>query len=372
MKRQHHADRSFAVVRGCAATTAAPPETRLPNSSAPAFPPPISHLQSSVFGLRSSASRLPPPAFRPPSVPLLTADCWPTCPERFRGETSVRSFTLVELLVVIAIIGVLSALLLPALTTAQERGRRAMCLSNQRQIYTGAVAYTGDYNGFVPPGNDPEFGAVGGPTGPYNTPVWYGNYLNMPMVRTNMGQTAWVFFKSNAIGWCPSGNRRTIWPPALSPALFWNAALDYMLPGCVGGSQLARANEHWANWTAQYGPRVFSMDIANVSLFPFNATYNANIYTPHWQNSINAPAGANVITTDGSGRWVPVSQCTTNGGAIQCCGWWTGNVNCSVKWMMPINYEVSYSGGNWCARNGYERNASGDPGGNPFGFQSWP
>lgn len=121
---------------------------------------------------------------------------------------SSKAFTLVELLVVLAIIGILAALLMPAIGKAKENGRGTACLSNLHQIGLALQLYVSENNNRLP--------------------VMYDKLMSTNAPPTNAPATVEVVLKSHLgttnILRCPSDRKELFEQTGSSYA--WNSLLN--------------------------------------------------------------------------------------------------------------------------------------------------
>jgi prepilin-type N-terminal cleavage/methylation domain-containing protein/prepilin-type processing-associated H-X9-DG protein len=122
-------------------------------------------------------------------------------------------FTLIELLVVLAIVGVLIALLLPAVQSAREAARRIQCTNNLKQLGLAVAGYESS-NGCLPPGTLPRATTIGSiwPNGDFSVFVRLLPLLEQQTTydATNFSLTSYAS-QNNTLAaagiatlWCPS------------------------------------------------------------------------------------------------------------------------------------------------------------------------
>ncbi len=137
---------------------------------------------------------------RPRWRPTPFINCQPSC-------INFSGFTLIELLVVIAIIAVLLAIFVPVTRLARERGQRAVCLNNLRQLTLAWVAYADDHDGKL------VYGSAFGRRSSNNSrwlEGWVGRAFQNPSSRSGLLKnpdkgTLWPYLQDIAVYHCPRG-----------------------------------------------------------------------------------------------------------------------------------------------------------------------
>lgn len=163
-------------------------------------------------------------------------------------------FTLIELLVVIAIIAILAAILFPVFAQAKKAAKKTSDLSNIKQIATGSLIYSSDYDdmfvangeGMVPgnagnwstmqpwTGGDfygNPYGAGAGGNPPAQAPLGFMD----PLAVQNWGRETFPYLKSMEILVSPGANKDT--DPKFAPSTNPGAGrTSYMFNGCVSNT----------------------------------------------------------------------------------------------------------------------------------------
>jgi prepilin-type N-terminal cleavage/methylation domain-containing protein/prepilin-type processing-associated H-X9-DG protein len=240
-------------------------------------------------------------------------------------EANNKAFTLIELLVVIAIIAILAAILFPVFAQAREKARQTSCTSNLKQIGNAALMYTQDYDEYLPPAsyNDPLVATNPGPT----AWMWFLNpYINSNITLAASGDSGLAV----SVYTCPDDSATDVSIPT-EPSHDYTANANIM-PSWITATGYTPTTNPPTSLSQIHGPakvvliaeasggsRIFSTGEDDVTVPDPNASSDGSVFLQcqavYLRGRIRHGGGSNYLFADGHVQWfkAPGSSFTSSG-----------------------------------------------------------
>ena len=241
-----------------------------------------------------------------------------------------KGFTLIELLVVIAIIAILMAILMPALNRVREQGKRAVCLSNVKQLALAWIMYADENDDVLVNGaigysdRDTGWGKHKGEIAWVDELVREGDEPREERQREEIAQGAlWPYVKSYGLYKCPTGRRGE----ALTYAIMFSMnAVNHTPTQGVRGAHIKKRTDIYSPAPAQ---RLVFIDEGWMTSDAFAVQYDsenwwddppvrhgdgtvvsfADGHSEHWKwKGIDTIKRARNVERDHQGNWTPTSE----------------------------------------------------------------
>lgn len=248
--------------------------------------------------------------------------------------TAKYAFTLVEMLVVIAIVGILAALLFPALTGAKAKAKRAACLNNLKQINLAVLSYAADNEDTLPaaPGTSAtDLFVMATSVSTNSFPFSYKRIVKSYVGLHGASSTG------DAIFACPADAFHYNWPDVIfqNSGFCSDSNTDFSSYGFNGGNVLSSLPPPYS------APGVFGRKLGSIKT-PTKTVLVAEvsaIFPWSWHEPQRPPAGQwgvndtkNLVTcADGHANYIPI--------------YWNSNINwLTCFYDPPAGYDYKWSG----------------------------